>query len=231
MKLDITTIPVQEVFDPREGCPLCRLRDQLEQRVVTYITGAAMMEPDVRQDTNRLGFCLRHYEAMLGQRNRLGVALMLDSHLQELDKRVFGGGLLGGSSPARQAQAAAQSGSSCFVCSQVNANFPRLLEAVCRLWDTEAAFRVLFDEQPALCLPHFAALAEAAPRALNKKRAAALDEAASALCRRTLHSLQGDVAQFCQLFDYRNAGTAADAASVGDAIERTVGYLTGREPR
>ena len=48
----LVTIPVSEVFEPREGCPLCRLRDTLEQRVVEYITGAAMMEPDIRIQTN-----------------------------------------------------------------------------------------------------------------------------------------------------------------------------------
>ena len=43
MRYDITNIPVAEVFEERDGCPICRLRDQLEQRVVEYITGAAMM--------------------------------------------------------------------------------------------------------------------------------------------------------------------------------------------
>ena len=53
MKDTIYTIPVSEVFEPKEGCPLCRMRDTLEERCLEYIMGAAMMEPDVRQDTNR----------------------------------------------------------------------------------------------------------------------------------------------------------------------------------
>ena len=40
MRNDITSIPVSEVFDPKEGCPICRMRDTLEKRVVEYITGA-----------------------------------------------------------------------------------------------------------------------------------------------------------------------------------------------
>ena len=85
MRYDITNIPVAEVFEERDGCPLCRLRDQLEQRVVEYITGAAMMEPDIRIQTNKQGFCIDHYRQMLARRNRLSVALILDSHLDEME--------------------------------------------------------------------------------------------------------------------------------------------------
>ena len=56
MREDICSIPVNDVFLPKEGCPFCRMRDMLEDRMATYITGAAMMEPDVRVETNRLGF-------------------------------------------------------------------------------------------------------------------------------------------------------------------------------
>ena len=47
MRESILTIPVTDIFKPKCGCPICRLRDTLEQRTVEYIMGAAMMEPDV----------------------------------------------------------------------------------------------------------------------------------------------------------------------------------------
>ena len=84
MKESIYTIPVSEVLEPRDGCPLCRMQDTLEKRAIEYIMGAAMMEPDVRQETNRQGFCSNHYNMMLSQRNRLSLALMLQSRLAEL---------------------------------------------------------------------------------------------------------------------------------------------------
>ena len=109
----LVTIPVSEVFEPREGCPLCRLRDTLEQRVVEYITGAAMMEPDIRIQTNKQGFCHHHFEQMLKQRNRLSVALMLESHLNELDKQVFAGLPIIGKSGVNQGRSAGQAADSC----------------------------------------------------------------------------------------------------------------------
>ena len=84
MKDDITSIPISEVFEPKDGCPVCRLRDMLEDRSVTYITGAAMMEPDVRIETNKAGFCRHHYGQMLGKGKKLTVALIMQSHLAQI---------------------------------------------------------------------------------------------------------------------------------------------------
>ena len=77
MREDICSIPISEIFEPKDGCPFCRMRDMLEDRMATYITGAAMMEPDVRVETNRLGFCKDHFEMILQRGSRLSVALIL----------------------------------------------------------------------------------------------------------------------------------------------------------
>ena len=74
MRESILTIPVTDIFEPKCGCPICRLRDTLEQRTVEYIMGAAMMEPDVRMETNKLGFCKTHFEQMRACKNRLSLA-------------------------------------------------------------------------------------------------------------------------------------------------------------
>ncbi len=89
MRESILTIPVTDIFEPKCGCPICRLRDTLEQRTVEYIMGAAMMEPDVRMETNKLGFCKTHFEQMRACKNRLSLALMLQSHLQDMQKHIF----------------------------------------------------------------------------------------------------------------------------------------------
>lgn len=86
MRESILTIPVSEIFEPKCGCPICRMRDMLEERTIEYIMGAAMMEPDVRMETNRLGFCKIHFEQMRDCKNRLSLALMLQSHLQDIKK-------------------------------------------------------------------------------------------------------------------------------------------------
>lgn len=229
MRDDITTIPVSEVFEPCDGCPICRLRNTLEERVVDYITGAAMMEPDVRQETNKQGFCITHYRQMLAKRNRLSVALMLESHLEELDRQVFGSSGIMGKSAKKQGESAATAAVSCFVCNQIDHAMVRMLATVCRMWENERDFRELFSRQPALCLPHFSDLTAVCTRTMNKKYAPDFMKAASAVSRKYLEELKGDVSHFCKMFDYRNNSADADWGNSRDSIERAVWWLTSRQ--
>ncbi len=231
MRQDITSIPVSEVFEPKDGCPICRMRDMLEKRVAEYITGAAMMEPDVRIETNRLGFCIDHYRLILQQRNRLGVALILESHLVEMEKDIFKGVPLLGPNGRKQAKNAGKRTDTCFLCQQVDWAMERMLATVCRLWENEDDFRQLFREQPLLCLPHFTALVSTAETgAMNKKRVPEFSKASAELAHRTLTELHADVAHFCKMFDYRSSSEGADWGNSRDAIERAIQYLTTRLP-
>ena len=38
MKEDICSIPINDVFAPKDGCPFCRMRDMLELRMAEYVT-------------------------------------------------------------------------------------------------------------------------------------------------------------------------------------------------
>ncbi len=231
MREDITSIPVNEIFEETDGCPVCRMRDMLEKRVSDYITGAAMMEPDVRMETNEQGFCLTHYRQLLKKHAALPVALMMESRLEQVEKQVFAGMPILGKSARKQAACADETAESCFVCRQVEWAMSRLLATVCRLWDTEREFRSCFEEQAYLCLPHFALLSQIAAREMNKKNIADFQKAASLLCRKQLGLLRADVSQFCKMFDYRSSSDEnADWGRSRDSVERSIAWLTGREP-
>jgi len=58
------TIPVNEAFDKTDICPICTLRQILESNELDLILGASMMEPDIRVETNKLGFCDEHFRKM-----------------------------------------------------------------------------------------------------------------------------------------------------------------------
>ena len=89
MKPNITTIPITDLFSETEGCPICRMRRMLEEQYVEYITGDAMMAPDVRIQTNKTGFCHRHLSMMVNTGPRLSNALLLQTHIDELRKTAF----------------------------------------------------------------------------------------------------------------------------------------------
>ena len=188
-----------------------------------------MMEPDVRAETNKQGFCITHYRQMLKQRNRLSVALMLESHLAATEKAVFAGLPLVGKRAAKQAKSADKAAESCFVCGQVEWGMERMLATVCRLYAQQRDFRDLFEAQEYLCLPNFSRLAEAAA-GMDKKWQPEFLKAASRLSRSYLQELEQDVHHFTKMFDYRNTGGDADWGNSRDSIERAVAWLTGREP-
>lgn len=230
MKESIYTIPVNEVFEPKDGCPICRLRDMLEARAVEYIMGAAMMEPDVRMETNEQGFCSRHFNQMLAQRNRLSVALILESHLNHIQKEIFE--KKQGLFSAKDAKSGAiqKLSESCYVCSKIEWGLNHMLETLFKLWGKEPSFRELYAQQPVICLEHYALLASQAPAKLGKKLAPEFLEVTGNLSKRYLDEVQADVSHFCKMFDYRNAGANADWGNSRDSIERAVWYLTSRIP-
>ena len=66
MREQIDTIPVNEAFASDDECPFCYLERMSEQRTIRYVLGpgASYMEPDIREITNRQGFCGGHYKKL-----------------------------------------------------------------------------------------------------------------------------------------------------------------------
>ena len=165
MRESILTIPINEVFEKKCGCPLCSMRDELEQHSVEYIMGAAMMEPDVRIETNKTGFCKVHFEQMRACKNRLSLALMLQTHLQELQKHVFDEKKFLETKEGKAKRTTEKVGkivNDCFVCNKIEWAMSRLLSNMFDLYAREREFRQLYAEQEYLCLPHFKILMTAA---------------------------------------------------------------------
>lgn len=225
MREDICSIPVNEVFEPREGCPFCRMRDMLEDRMATYITGAAMMEPDVRVETNRLGFCHQHFEQILARGSRLSVALILESLLHTVEEEVFPQGK---TQPKKIAAAAMAREDHCFICENIEKNMVHLTGSTLQLWQREEEFRRLYAAQPYLCLPHYAMVLQAAAK-LPRKLFPQFEADTTRLAKAYLETLAGDVTHFTKMFDYRNAG--GDWGNSRDSIERAIQWLTARAPQ
>ena len=144
MREDICSIPISEIFEPKDGCPFCRMRDMLEDRMATYITGAAMMEPDVR----------------------VSVALILESLLDEAGKEILPED--DKLAPKKVLAAADRRAHSCFVCENVEKNMQHLSATVIKLWQSEPEFRTLYSEQTHICLPHYSFILAAAQKMPRK---------------------------------------------------------------
>ncbi len=153
MRDDICTIPVSEVFEESDGCPICRMKHTVEDHLITYILGDAMMEPDVRIETNKVGFCTDHLDKMMARRGRLQLALMLETHIKEISSGIFEKKLFNGAD--KKSSNAKKIIDSCFICEKINWGMERMVETIYRCYEKESDFRALFNSQPQFCLHHF----------------------------------------------------------------------------
>lgn len=229
----IYTIPINEVFDAltAEGapceCPICRLAGRLEENELDLILGASMMEPDIRIKTNDQGFCRDHYKKMLGMKNRLGLALMQESHLAEVKKRLSPSLIssITGKKAEQFVKEIAKMEASCYICGKMEYHMTRSAANVAVLYTADEAFRRKFTATPCLCLPHARLLLEAAKKQLSGKELAAFNSAAMDAVMRYLDTLSEDVSFFCKKFDYRYADEPWGNAK--DAPIRAAAFLTG----
>lgn len=224
MREDICSIPINDVFLPKDGCPICRMRDMLEERMATYITGAAMMEPDVRVETNRLGFCQEHFNQILARGSRLSVALILESLLHDIGEEAFPEGK---AQPKRITAAVHTREHSCFICESIDKNMKHLLSSMLKLWQTDPDFRMLYSQQTHLCLPHYGMIMEAAQK-MPRKEFSIFEQETRRLAKSYLDEVAADVTHFTKMYDYRSAG--GDWGNSRDSIERAIRWITSREP-
>ena len=227
----IYTIPVNEAFeasaaDSSCGCAFCALYNKLEENELDLILGASMMEPDVRIKTNKQGFCRTHYDMMFVRKNRLGMALTLESHINDLiaDTKESALNLL---SPAG-AKAEKRIGrlmDDCYVCARIDFNFMHMMETAVMLWEKDDDFKKKLAAQPYVCLPHYKEFLEYGRRRFGKKQMPDFVKAVSSVVEPYFAKLSEDVSWFCKKFDYRYDEEPWYDSK--DAVERAIKFLRG----
>ncbi len=224
----IYTIPVNEAFeasaaDKSCGCPFCTLYNRLEDDELELILGASMMEPDIRIQTNKEGFCRPHYDMMFNRKNRLGMALTLESHIAELTKDIKNKAFSKPGEPAMKRIASLEC--SCYVCRRIEFNFAHMIETAVILWDSDEDFIPKLKAQPYFCLPHYRRFIEYASRRLGKKQYAEFEKEVSAIENAYIEKLGNDVSWFCKKFDYRYDEEPWYDSK--DAVERAMKFIRG----
>ena len=225
----IYTIPVNEAFEASAenkacGCAFCALYEKLEENELDLILGASMMEPDVRIKTNKQGFCRGHYEKMFVLKNRLGMALTMESHIAELRKEIKDAPL---SPPASRAKKRiAELEGTCYVCSRIAFHFEHMFETAALLYDKDEAFRHKLLAQPYFCLPHYRRFLAIAEKRLGKKLYVIFAKDCASVVEPYFEQLQEDVSWFCKKFDYRY--DEEPWYNSKDAVERAIKFLRGR---
>jgi hypothetical protein len=212
MAEQLYTIPVNDAFREDCECPLCKLTYDLERNAIEYTLGPSYMEDDNRAMTDRLWFCSTHARILYGEKNRLGLALMMKTHtdktiadLKKLSKTkpTPSGFLKKNKTQSPVGSYIRELEDSCFICERMNRTLPRYIDTVFHLWKKDPEFVDCFKACKGFCTYHYGLLFEAAADKLSK---AALDNFIDTLNQvyfTNMERVNQDVSWFIDKFDYR----------------------------
>lgn len=229
MKEQLYTIPVNDAFASDCECPLCAMRRELEKNAIEYTMGPSYMEDDNRAMTDKLGFCSKHILDLYHEKNRLGLALMLNTHMDKVIKDLKecaakkpGANKLFQKSASDSAVSAYinELESHCFICERIDGTFDRYVETIFHLWKKDSSFADTFKNSKGFCIAHYGYLYEAARKHLS---GASYEEFIDILDRvffDNLERVNEDTAWFINKFDYRYQNEPWKNAK--DALPRAV---------
>ncbi|MBE7065548.1 MAG: ABC transporter substrate-binding protein [Ruminococcaceae bacterium] len=250
MQDSIYTIPVSEAFEKDCECPICELKSRFENDTVQYYVGPSLMEPDNRIETNKTGFCGRHFSLMYNtQANRLGIGLVLDTYMQEQIKNIekaskskristknaFLKNILKKDNTSAEEKTDAlvsyleRHEKECCICKKLDYTMDRYIDIILGLFFTENSFKERFVSGKGFCLPHLKILLSKAANNYGEAKYSEFAEAVIKMQIVNLDRIEKEVDWFTKKFDYRNQDVPWGNSR--DALMRGINKMTGAEIR
>lgn len=230
MKEQLYTIPVNDAFQSDCECPLCNLKKGLEQDAIEFTLGPSYMEDDNRAVTDELGFCEKHVQTLYQQKNRLGLALILSTHMSKVTKDLkklsaesgipAKGLLKKKAAPSSIGEYAARLEHNCFICNRVDNVFNRYIETIFHLYRKDPAFSQKIKASKGFCTYHYALLSDQAAEYLSKELLDTFLSDIQSAYFSNMQRMQEDLEWFINKFDYRYQNEPWKNAK--DALPRAV---------
>ncbi len=242
MKEQLHTIPVNEAFDSGDECPFCFMERAVEQSAIRYTIGpgASYMEPDVRAETGRTGFCRVHTKKLYDYGNTLGNALILQTHMESIiddfrrEAAAFQApakkSLFGKKKPSEDEpywQRMERQVNSCYICDKIKYNMDRYFQTFFVLLKDEE-FRAKVMNSKGFCMRHFSQMLRMAEEFLPNNQREWFYPTVFKLMEDNLVRVKDDLDWLVAKYDYRNA--SADWKNSRDALQRTMQKLEGLHP-
>lgn len=242
MKEKLYTIPLMEAFEQESECPLCYVKHKLEENALDFTLGscASYMESDVRDQTDKAGFCREHFEKMYTYGNTLGNAHILQTHYKKTNQELSR--LLKDYTPGRSdllsrlKKSSSRESSplidwlrkrehSCFICSQIEDTYKRYLDTLFHLYKTNPEFSGCLKSSRGFCLTHFGDIVEEAPKKLNSSQLESFFAILFPLMEDNMKRVEDELSWLIDKFDYRNQD--APWKNSKDALPRGMQKLKG----
>lgn len=233
MKEQLYTIPVNDAFNTNCECPICAMRKTLEDNALDFTMGPSYMEDDIRAVTDKLGFCREHMTKLKKTTNRLGLALILKTHMDktinDIEKaskktpKVKGNMLKKTIEQNPLADYINTLNSTCFVCNQIENTFDRYLNTVLYLYKTDAEFKQTFKSSKGFCLTHYEQLYTKAYTTYKDNLLEDFITTLNAIFIENMKRVRDDLDWFITKFDYRY--TNEPWKNSKDALPRSITKL------
>ena len=215
MKEQLYTTPVNDAFAVDCECPVCSMYDSLEKDAIEFTMGPSYMEDDIRMETNKIGFCTHHVKQLYKHQNRLGLALILHTHMQRTNRDLED--LLSSDKPVKKGLFAKKTENaspvteyienlnhSCYICNRIDRIFARYLATIYHCYEHDEEFRRKFAASKGFCTKHFGMLYEGAPSSLSGKRLPEFIKTLNEVYLTNMKRVTDDLEWFTDKFDYRN---------------------------
>lgn len=242
MKEMLYTIPLNDAINADDECPFCFIERKTEQDIIDFVLGscASYMEADMRDLTDKAGFCQKHFKKMYEYGNTLGNAWILKTHYLRTIKEMKS--KFKNFTPKKSGMSFFKKEESsnplvawlrgrecsCYICGQFADTYKRYLETFFYLYKNDSEFVAKVKKSKGFCMTHFADLLEQADTSLSGKELDSFYETMLPLMESNMERLFEDVSWMVEKFDYKNKD--ADWKNSRDAIQRGMQKLKGGYP-
>ncbi len=202
MAYHIDTGLIKDKFNENCECPLCEIKQIVEEQFLHEFLNDAVMEDNTRIKVGKEGFCARHFDMLFIRQNKLSVALQIGTRVGKIDdlivqtKSVKAG--------KKQAKAIENTFTTCAICDYVNESMVKYYKTIAQMFCKEKSFIKTLLATKGFCLEHYAELLKYANYAgfMAKEYVNIL----SGVEKRHLERVATELRAFCDSHDYRNAG-------------------------
>lgn len=244
MKEQLYTIPLNEAVDAKDECPFCFVERAIERDLLDFClgSGSSYMEADIREMTDKAGFCRPHFKKMFDYGNTLGNAWILKTHYMRMIGEMqshfksFRPGKVSLMDKLKKNTDSqnpigvwvAEKEESCYICNHFKDTYERYLDTFFYMYSRDEDFRAKIKDSKGFCLPHFGDLCNMADKKLSDKEKRDFYDMMLPLMEANMKRLAEDVAWMVEKFDYKNKD--ADWKNSRDAIQRGMQKLKGGYP-
>ena len=243
MAEQLHTIPIADAMEFAGECPFCYIERRVENHSMDYVLGhgASYMEADIRDMTDKQGFCRSHFKKMFDYGNALGNAWILKTLMlrqkNEMTKEfkhfnpnasAKKGLFSKNTSENSIVEWINKREETCFICTSVDNTFQAYMKTFFTMYRDKEEFRKQVADSAGFCLSHFRVLCEGADSYLSGKMREDFYAMVLPLMEENWDRVYEDISWFIEKYDYKNKD--ADWKDSKDAVQRSMQKLRGGDP-